>query len=475
MKIINGKIANGFGDILKYMRLNPSDVVCSTSIAISENDPQILNGLFCNQNYTYGRHQNAISLTRGQSKTVVFKSDNEMLEYLYKYSIITENIYQLPETEAEALENFHDNSIDSRLLYYYSNSKDLSFLDKKIIYSEFASSKSQELAKITNGKTILNPQQSLCFNSKAYIRENDSDKKYNYNLSPFVLINSIDEIDIKIKKFCEKVNNLGICSEQTKIWLKQTTSLGGDASFSCNFVNEDLQKIKDYILSYNKNIIFKPFLLDIDVYSLPNNKMILSNGYVQPVIYYSNFIICEDKIVNLDAEIQISDEFGASRGSLSLSNDDKKYSGVAHEASISVAKKLFEDGYIGFANVDIAIVENKNSFVAYVLETNCRTSGTTPHLSVKNFVENLSNKEKFHVVQKIDFLNSRLSFSESTKLLGDMLYKGMDSSYKGYVPLIFRHRGTKTQLSSVGLYDSYEELLEAIEKVNKITNDFKGK
>jgi hypothetical protein len=92
MKILNGKIANGFGDILEYMEIDPLNTICSTSIAVSENDPQILNGFFFNQNYTYGRYQNAISLTRGKSKTVVFKSDNEMLEYLYKYSIITDNI-----------------------------------------------------------------------------------------------------------------------------------------------------------------------------------------------------------------------------------------------------------------------------------------------------------------------------------------------------------------------------------------------
>jgi hypothetical protein len=278
----------------------------------------------------------------------------------------------LPETEIEALENFHDNSIDSRLLYYYTSNKDFSFLNKKIIYSEFASSKSQNLAKIIDGKTILNPKQSLRFNSKAYVRENDSDKKYDYKLSPFVLINNINEIDTKIEEFCKKIDDLGINSENTKLWLKQTSSLGGDASFSCNFTSDNLQKIKDYISSYNKNIFFKPFLLDIDVYSLPNNKMILFNDYTQPIIYYSNFIIGKDKIINLDAEIQISDEFGAFRGSLSLSENNKRYTEVAYEASINVARKLFNDGYIGFANVDVAIVKNKDNFSAYVLETNCR-------------------------------------------------------------------------------------------------------
>lgn len=470
------EIAEGLEDIAKYLGLNPEETVFihSTNTAPDDQFKRIVG------HYNVFDHSQPLCyLARSQrgktAKAIILFNISNFLKYLDEIGIAPSENYINLNKQPSSLTTYSELSVQAKLLDDTDNSlkEVLKSLQGKTIVSSYLSQNDLQLKDKVKGSLIMEPKLQVPFNSKIKLREFSS--KYKYNITLGIEVNSANEFASKISELKTIISQNKIDINKVKLWCKlESQSSGTGTTLLQGLTDETIEKLQASLIQFattcklykdtteNKSIynmeVFTPFVIEVDVESFNQNKIVANIG-VEAVISESNVtIVGSVRQITSDGS---HGDFGRYIGSR-IDNVLETYQSVAEEAAIPVFDYFQSEGYKGFITLDVLVVEDgTKTLVGYSIDPNARFSGGTMLLSLVHYASKMTGK-KFYGITYFLAVNKSNDRMETFKLhAGDNLFLGKQSNYKGILPLIINNlRGAnqKDNIQVAVLSDNPDEL-----------------
>jgi hypothetical protein len=319
---------------------------------------------------------NYLTLAGKNSKILTLPIPEELKKYLRNNGFMKNKPLEVCGMGDVTERSYPYGSVIGQMLQKRNDSKNCQkIFNGGIIMPSFVSKELQEL-KIN---TLYSSEESIKFNSKIFIKGPNG--KEAYNQAPGVIIESENDLSIKIKEFEETVRKLGI-ENKISVYVKISEASGGGTK---KFESIDVKKISEWIKQFRidssipKETKFLPIVIELDLAKLPD-ATILQNFGVQA-------FIGKDEVFYLGSTIQII-ENSEWEGAKNISTEeDEKLLKIAEPEARKVFEKFKKSGYRGFMGVDVMVVKEKEKEKAYIIEANCRVTGATPLLSISEKIK----------------------------------------------------------------------------------------
>lgn len=463
MKILEGKINNGLDDVAKYLGLNKEKTIFMHSTSFDESTKEGKKRAAINKGrMLYSEILSYSSSTKNGAKSAVAYYNKELLDYMHRNNIINiDNIIQVGE---EKKVDFPYNSVSLRLNNEIKSNEELrKKLDGYTIVSSYLSVEDMETAQLINGKTLMDVNEQLRFNSKFEMRR--MSEKYKFAIPEGVNLLGVDNIENKInelKNKCKSKLNKG------KAWVKlESQSSGAGNIIIEDIYNCDIDILKEKIIKtaekiYDKDYIKNemPLTIEIDVNSLKDEEEIENIGV--------EAVIREDAVTILGGVSQKAVD-GKYIGS-EVTPNTYKYLEIAKNAAADAFTAYAKEGYKGFMTIDVLItINNKTQEIkAYNIDPNARFSAGTMLLKSIHAAEVQCNKKMYGVSFSNGIKIKEGVYKSIETYCGDNLYRGKDSEYKGIMPVVLNDVNTIGNglyyLKTIVVEDSYEKAIEVYNK-----------
>lgn len=386
------KIPNGLDDIAKYLELNPKKTIFMHSTSFDENDSKNISRRSINKGrMLYAEILSYVSNNKNGSKAAICYYNDDYLDFYDKISFLNkDNILKVYDGQKLT---YPYNSVSKMLNRKLKEDENLrKELEGYTIVSSYLSDEDVDSARIINGKTLMKPETQIKFNSKYYFRI--LGKQKNYEIAPgleFIGLNTFN------------INYLREKYPTSNIWIKLESQSGGTGNIffnninelSDNYIKEKIETLATKI--YEKKYIEEEmrFIVEIDINSLPNTKIIENIGV--------NAIITPNKVTIIGGTSQTTKN-GKYIGSC-VSENTYKYLPIAEKTAAKAFKEIGKAGYHGFMTIDVIIAENNNYIKAYNIDPNARFSAGTMLLKNIHYADNV-NKKKSYGISYANLVNS---------------------------------------------------------------------
>lgn len=482
------EIAEGLEDIAKYLGLNPEETVFIHSTNTSPDDQfKRIVGHYNVFDHSQPLCYLARSQRGGTAKAIILFNISNFLKYLDEIGIAPSENYINLNKQPSSLTTYSELSVQAKLLDETDNSLNevLKSLQGKTIVSSYLSENDLQLKDKVKGSLIMEPKLQVPFNSKIKLREFSS--KYKYRITLGVEVNSANEFASKISELQNIISQNKIDINKVKLWCKlESQSSGTGTTLLQGLTDETIKKLEASLIQFattcklykdtteNKSIynmeVFTPFVIEVDVESFNQNKIVANIG-VEAVISESNVTILGSvRQITSDGS---NGDYGRYIGSR-IDNVLETYQSIAEEAAIPVFDYFQSEGYKGFITLDVLVVEDgTKNLVGYSIDPNARFSGGTMLLSLVHYASKMTGK-KFYGITYFLAVNKSNDRMETFKLhAGDNLFLGKQSNYKGILPLIINNlRGAnqKDNIQVAVLSDNPDELDTILRKFKDNVN-----
>jgi hypothetical protein len=475
VKVKKATIAEGIEDVAILLELIPSNAIFIHSTNIPPNDGTKrltghLSPLDHAQTLCYIPRTNKGST----AKAIMLFNDHDLLSYFNNVGLAPyANYHNINKKPAEI--TFTTVSVQSHLL----NSQEripiiIDDLREKVIVSSYLSELDLELARQAEAKLLMNPYDQIPFNSK--VRMRCFSNKYQFRIPAGVEITSAEHFHIKIDELKNQILQYNMNPDNTKFWCKLESQSSGTGTVQLNgLTKSEITRLEENLIDFaskcnlysdfiiEKTIFnmreFTPFVIEIDVEEIPGNQVV-SNIGVEGVISENTI-----SLVGSVRQITNSGQYKGAPGRYIGSRiDDElmKYQECAEEAALPVFKYFWEEGYRGFATIDVLVVQTDNGLIGYNIDPNARFSGGTMLLSIVQYAEKMTGKLFYGLTYFLEVPKTANVFESICEYAGGNLYLGDNSNYKGILPLLIKDFGavTKCNVQIAALSDDKVELEE---------------
>lgn len=420
------KIPDGCADISRQLGLAPSQTLWDYEWLHNEES-----GLHWPEDgLTHcGDHEDILLLSRGEATGLSLKLQDGYLEYLRRYAGVT-NVIEVTEDQA-LVSQYPAQSVivQARKKSRADQGLKETFKDK-VFCSWLPGSDVQADTRAMGGKTLISAEQCLFFNSKARIFAQAEGS--GYNVAPFVLVNSWDELETRLAELQETARDLGIEEKDLKLWVKFDNLAGGEGVKPYRPASDKLDDIKAWVREICEQVekdgdAFRPLVIDLDIGQLPEVKNIVANFCVQAVV--------GPEIGVTGVTLQRTRDGVYAGGSVPMTAEDKAFAEEAKAWVMPVLQAAQEQGYRGYAGIDVMMTQGVDGQLrGYVIEMNARLCGSTPLLAMAHWVEREASAEP----AVVDFTEDNLAikdFKTLTQKFNKLMYKGRESGFEGIVPV----------------------------------------
>jgi type IV secretory pathway protease TraF len=336
------------------------------------------------------------------------------------------------------------------------------------IVSSFLSQDDIEIAKLLNGKLIMNPEKQSIFNSKYHFRKMSDE--YGFAMPPGISFLGINGLDPAVEALKNKLRKLATI-DNTKFWIKFESQTSGEGSLTIDKLDEgSIDIVRKHILDFSKSIQVDeeeiksslPLVLELDVSSIPDEKEFANIG-VQAVLG-------KDGITLLGATSQISKD-GKYIGS-AVDETLKELVKYAEDTSIPAFATMQEKGYRGYMTIDVLLVKNIHTgeIKGYNIDPNARFTAGTPLLSILHHSIKKSGKKLYGFSYSNAVRSGNDVFDRIKDYAGEYLYMGPSSDYEGIVPLVLND---KTNIEENKYYLRTAVISQSMENAEKMYMEFK--
>lgn len=454
MRIEYKKIPNGLDDIARYLDLDPAKTLFLHSTSFDQSKSKYISRRAINKGrMLYAEILSYVSASNGGAKAGICYFNDDFLDFCDEIGFFNRNnilkVYSGTELD------YPYNSVSFML-----NKKvkeDVEFrksLDGYTIVSSYLSYEDVETANFINGKVLMTPEKQAMFNSKHFFRT--LGKRKGFRIAPgleFTGLKSFNTLEIR-----EKYPSLSV-------WIKLASQSGG----SGNLFFENIDSVTDeeicskiYKMAskiYDKNYIENemPYILEIDLGSMPNTKIVENIGV--------NAVITPDRVTILGGTSQTVDN-GKYIGSC-VHENTYKYLDVAQKAASEAFAVIAEEGYYGFMTIDVLVVSENGELKAYNVDPNARFSAGTMLLKNIHYAD-LKNDSRSYGISYTNLLYSEDgSMLEKFKAAASGMEYDKNTGY-GIVPVLLNDitplRPNRYYLKSILIDNNYQNALDKFEK-----------
>ena len=448
MDIIYDKMSNGLDDICKYLNIENKKAIFLHSMA--NNDSSVDRKQINKGRMIYAEILSFAGYS--DSKFVSCYYNEKLLDYMDKYKLINKDslIMVGMDKKTDYPYNSVSLSLEKRLLIDDKLSREL---NGYTVVPSFLSDDDIESVKIIHGKTLMDKDLQVLFNSKYYMRE--LSLKYGFSLPfgyKFNGLSKLREIMIYLKE-----NHI------SRAWVKLVSQVSGTGNVYIDDI-DDIDKIYENIMNiameiYDEDYIINkmPLIIEEDL----STREVINMGV--------EAVISDDKVVILGSVAQEVDG-AVYRGSY-ISDKSIKYSSIAEDAASSLFVAYAKEGYRGFITVDVIVTDDLHG---YCIDPNPRFSAGTMLLKNIHTSEYFTGRTMYGLSfnNYVYASNSEEVVDNIFKAIGNDLYKAVESGYQGIIPALCNDvnevRENEYYLKSVVIADSYE-------KACRMYEDFKNR
>lgn len=423
------KIPEGCADISRGLGLKPEETFWDYDWVHSDNS-----GVQLPDKIPSGYHEAITLLSRGESTGLTLGLHDGFLDYHKEHTGVTNVIEVTDHTPRTNIFLYPEQAVVAQAHQKSEREPNLKEIFRgKTFCAWLPAVDVQEDVQKIGGKTLISAEQRWIFNSKVRIISKANDDQY--NVAPFVVADSWDALDTKIKELKEKARGFGLDPEETKFWIKFDNLTGGEGVLPYEPSKKDFSEVKKWIQNVRENSgmennAFHPIIMDIDIGHLPEVKRVVSNMCVQA-------IVGENRASVAGTTLQRTMNGDYLGGALPRTNEEKRYAEAAQKWAYPVLEAAQKGGYRGYAGVDVIMTEDHSGNLrGYVLEMNGRLCSSTPLLSMAHWVE-----QQFGIQEPAaeDFtvdLPPLKDFHALKNVFNDLLFKGNESNFTGLVPVL---------------------------------------
>lgn len=426
------KLVDGAADIARVLGYEPEETVWDYSMFCPPESGLVL------PDRTLGiAHEGITSLIRGGANGLTLKMCEAMLEYQRKYlgiGNVVEATDTIPETN---IYTYPEHDLAENLLRKADRNPAIrDFFNNKVMVSIYPTVNYQTVARELGARTVIDEKQALAFNSKKRVFEDA--KNFGYEVAPFSIACSREEIDEKFNELQHLVSTMGINAHDAKYWVKFDSMAGGTGVRTFRPKKEPLSTIDSWVDSIMQSCglsdeNFLPILMDLDIGHLPEVKRVLTNANVQG--------ICgKDGAYFTGVTFQkTTKDGGYIGGTMPYTDEQHSFSETARSFAVPVFEAAWLQGYRGYAGVDVMVCEMEDgSHKGYVIEMNGRLNSSTSMLSMKHKMDDICGTDNTAADNFLGYFRSMDSYETFSRAFDDLLYKGEESGHTGIVPIIVK-------------------------------------
>eukprot|EP01103_Thecamoeba_quadrilineata_P020139 TRINITY_DN8493_c0_g1_i1.p1 TRINITY_DN8493_c0_g1~~TRINITY_DN8493_c0_g1_i1.p1 ORF type:complete len:483 (+),score=108.76 TRINITY_DN8493_c0_g1_i1:31-1479(+) len=441
-----GNIAFGYRSIAEYLGFDPSQTVFINTLVTNPQDPEDYKLATFQPNLDWCSAQYSPALTESGSSSVTFKISDIHSEYLQKY-VVKGTLLSIP---AQGY-NYPGGSLIHHLIEVIDHNKNealLKQIEGKRTFNSYHTNELDNLLKKLGHCSMVATKDYLRFISKTYVRE--ISPQISLSVPPGIILSEPDTVDSYYKML------QALCKDGPlkKIWIKAASLAGGDGIIPLKnpdktSISAALKRIangykemgffkKDVnLMSSDENKpfdgidYFAPIIVDIDIESLPDIDKVILNTCVQGVV-------SKEKVTLVGTTIQRTLDGEYLDGYVPFNRDTPDLV-VAEKEALKLMKKLSEDGYVGYAGVDVLVAKShSNELIPYVLEVNTRLNGSTPLLSLVQRAEERSGQKYLGLTTKLKVAKTDGEdlAKKVMERIGENLYKAEETDYEGILPFV---------------------------------------
>jgi hypothetical protein len=424
-------IPEGCADIARALGLNPKDTYWDYAVVYAPESGQNLT------DRSAGIVEEGITtLIRGDANGLTLKLPEGFLAYQKKYAGVT-NVLEVTDKPIESNEfHYPEHSVHYQLARKVEKSPRLrDVFNEKSFCSLMPSPDIEASVAQIGGKTLITSEQAVKFNSKVRVLRDAAANEY--NVSPFVVAETMDALEDKFAEISQTARDLGLDPQKTKFWVKFDNLAGGMGVMPYEPAKTRFEEVKAWI----RNVLqearipeekFVPVIMDIDVGALPEVKRVLTNMNVQAIVGPQGVTVT-------GVTFQKTADGHYIGGVLPLAAEEKAYAAEGPAWALPVLEAAGQQGYRGYAGIDIILCEEKSGKIrGYVLEMNGRINSSTSLLSMAHWVEEQSGIPDVPACNLSSSFRPLQDFSSFRKAFNSVLYKGAASGYTGIVPIILK-------------------------------------
>ena len=473
IKVERANIADGYTAIANYLGMDPESTVFINSLITNPKHPVDFK-MSDTDGLDWRSAQYVIPLTAPGSHAITFEISPEHTAYLKKY--VAKGDLKMVEAQGRA---YPGGSIPAYLTGQLGTDNALvGELQGQQLFNSYQTAEVAKLSENLGHKAPVSVDAYLDFLSKGYVHDIAKDAKI--NIAPGIVVKqpaSIEELVAQVEKLAEQ-------APLTKIWVKASSLSGGQGIVPID--NPTPATIKDAFNVIAKSYkdagffpkdapamqadkpfdginFFMPIVVESDIGSLEPGSQVVANSCVQAVV-------TKDKITLVGTSLQLTKN-GEYIGAALPSEADKPAITAAEAEAVKLLTKMAQDGYVGFAGVDVIVTKNaQGELNPYVLEVNPRLNASTPLLALAQNAEQETGG-KIYAVTVMHYLETQYDGDKSAVVrntIGKDLYKAEESGFEGVVPyMVDPNDKMKTAFRAAVMAKTPEKLEELVEGLKK--------
>eukprot|EP01103_Thecamoeba_quadrilineata_P004839 TRINITY_DN1471_c0_g1_i2.p1 TRINITY_DN1471_c0_g1~~TRINITY_DN1471_c0_g1_i2.p1 ORF type:complete len:471 (-),score=79.12 TRINITY_DN1471_c0_g1_i2:159-1571(-) len=404
IEIQRGDIARGFYSIAEHLGLNPSEIVFVNSLITDPEDSQdfkltdLTRTDWCSAQYV-------APLTVSGTKSITFEAYPEHTAYLRRY-VVEGELITVPEDGKEYPGGSIFPHLNKALEDQKNNEELYNLIKGKRILNSYPTNELSNILKKLGHQSFVSTNDFIRFGCKSYVK--DVSRKSNFNVPPGIVFREDDSME----SYLNQIRHLIQEYPRKKIWIKASSLGGGEGIFVLQDPDDEsltdalvkiargYQKMRFFKDDFNNSKIvqnrpfkgieyFMPIIVDVDVESVASIDKVIYNACVQAVV-------SKEKITLVGTTLQNTKDGGYVDGFLPWDRESPGIQ-IAEEEALKLLKKMSEDGYIGYAGVDVLVAKNgdDDGLTPFVLEVNTRLNGSTPLLSLIQRAEALTGQRYY--------------------------------------------------------------------------------
>ncbi|MDD9900855.1 MAG: hypothetical protein OXT65_07745 [Alphaproteobacteria bacterium] len=383
-------------------------------------------------------NEGVTTLARGGANALTLKLEDGFLDYQQKYVGVGKVLEVTHKRAPHDQFLYPEQSVYVQLAKCAEEDKSLkSAFMGAVICGLLPVADTLETADKLGAKTLINPEQTMRFNSKARIVEEAAEGRY--NVAPHTVARNWDDIENKLEELAGKARDLGLDPQEAKYWVKFDNMAGGTGVTAYKPASMSIDDVKDWIATglYNAGKSpedFMPVVFDIDIGALPNVNRILGNMNVQAIVANNGVSIT-------GVTFQKTSDNGAYiGGGLPQTPEDKALATEAYGWALPVLKDAQKKGYRGYAGIDVILCEEQDGKKrGYILEMNGRLNSSTSLLSMSHKVARDAKAPDAAACNlSTQFKKPLKDFKSYMAAFNDVIYRANESDFEGVIPIIMK-------------------------------------
>lgn len=350
---------------------------------------------------------------------------------------------------------------DAAIINFLNDRKDQfnDVLSGQTLVPSFSTPEAISCAKAFNGAVLLTPQQSIDFNSKAYLRKVCEEE--GISMPPGIILPADEPLEDSVQRFLDKAKKEGLPTAPA--WLKLPSVAGGGTIPLVKGPNleEMEEKIVSFMHDASSSYTNNPLPAGVNSFNnIPTSmkrEMVMEyhlnalSGFTILDNFCCQAVIGNDGVTYMGTTGQVTED-GDYVGGKTLTKEDENLLKEVMPEIEKVFVAYQKRGYRGYIGVDALVASCDGKVMPFILETNCRMNASTPLLSIVQKVSKL--KDVPYYGESVTFPVSVTDGSTETVMQGILNYfnkagllyeKGKNEGVIPFMPDVFPGRANPEQ------------------------------